>query len=351
VVRAAWESEILEMSATGEPTAMAYHEPPFGPMQGLPGVEAEARVQTRRDVSFKASTRNLGKADLMGIEPREFGLAARFQPDLIPDPAAALNALAADEQAVLVSADMAGRLSLKPGDRLQAVMGDSTADFTVAGIVSYWPGRLPEGGEFVVGNLAYLQDMLGLAPYEVWLRLSPDAGAADVVTALAQRSVKLAEVSESAGQIAAGRREPFRLGIYATLSTGFLVALAALVLTYLLSSTLTLKARAKEMGILRAMGMSARQVALALYTEQLTIVAGAAAAGLTAGTLTAAAYIPVFRQQPGESLLPLRTSGIAGDRLTMLALLALTLAVGAAVAASGLRRLNIGAVLRLGEDG
>ncbi|HWI60861.1 MAG TPA: FtsX-like permease family protein, partial [Symbiobacteriaceae bacterium] len=330
----------------GQATDMAYHEPPYSEVEHLPGAAATARVQTRREVSLTAGTRAVGKADLVGITPVEFGRVAQFRTDLTPDPTAALGSLAADERAVLVSADLARRTGVKPGDRLTAKQGESEAPLVVAGVVAYWPGRLPEQGEFLVGSLPYLQDSLGLAPYDVWVRTHDSES---TVNALRQR--RLASISDTPSQLAAGRREPFRLGIYATLSTGFVVALAAMVLTYLLASGLTLQARAKELGVLRAMGMGARQVAFSLYTEQLLIVAAAAAAGLGAGALAAGWYVPLFRQQPGETVLPVKLATAAGDKAALLITLVVTVAIGAVTIRTQMRRLNVGAVLRLGEDG
>ncbi|HYF91320.1 MAG TPA: FtsX-like permease family protein [Symbiobacteriaceae bacterium] len=350
-LRTVWESEVLEMSPEGEATSMAYREPPFSELEAVPGAAALAKVQTRREVGFVAGSRSLGKMDLVGITPVEFGQVARFLTDLTPGPAASLNALAADEQAVLVSGDLARRAGLKPGDRLTARQGESEAALVVAGIVPFWPGRLPEQGEFVVGSLLYLQDLLGLAPYDVWVRLAPGTDAAAYVGAVSSYGVRLATVADAPSQLAAGRREPFRLGIYATLSTGFVVALAAMVLTYLLASGLTLQSRAKELGVLRAMGMGARQVAMSLYVEQLAVVASAAAAGLGAGALAAGWYVPVFRQQPGETVLPVRIAAVAGDRWSLVLSLAVALAVGVLMIRAQMRRLNVGAVLRLGEDG
>jgi putative ABC transport system permease protein len=349
--RTVWESEVLAVGADGQPTALAYREPPYSELRSLPAVAEQTRVQTRRAVSLSSGARSLGKVDLAGVEPVGFGQVARFHPDLTPDPKAALDALALDEQAVLLSAPLAGRLGLKPGDRLTVKQGDAEAPLVVAGIVPYWPGRLPEGGEFVVGSLSYLQDTLGLAPYDVWLRMAPGADLKQTVQTLQDRGVHLSAMTDARAEVAAGRRAPFRMGIYATLSAGFVVALVVMTLTYLLTAGLTLQSRARELGILRAMGMSARQVSLSLYAEQLTVVGGAAAAGLAAGSLAARLYVPAFRRQPGEALLPLQVAGALSDRLSLIIALGILLVAGVAIIAMQMRRLNVSAVIRLGEDG
>lgn len=351
VLQPAWEAEVEEMNSEGEITSMTFREPPYGPFQNLPGASGTARVQTRKEVALSAGNRSLGRADLLGITPQEFGRTARFLPDLTPAPGAALAALALEERAVLISRPLAERTRLKPGDRLKVRQGESEVELIVAGVVAHWPGRLPEQGEFLVANLPYLQDTLGLAPYAVWLRLEPGAAASQALEALGERQVRLTAATDRRSAVAAGRRQPFRLGIYATLSAGFLVAVLVMALTYLLSIGLTLQARAKELGVLRAMGMPPGQVALSLYVEQLLIMGSAAATGLAAGAWAAALYVPVLRQQPGETILPLRLAAIGGDRLSLLIAFTLTLALGVAAVSLWIKRLDVQAVLRLGEDG
>jgi len=350
-LRAVWESEVTSMASDGSDADLAYREPPYDDLLGLPGAAATTRVQTRKGVSFTSGNRNLGKADLIGLEPQGFAKAARFLSELTPNAGEHLNALATDERSVLLSSSMAQRLGLKPGDQLKAKQESGEALLTVAGVVSYWPGRLPEQGDFVVGSLTYFQDSLSLAPHEVWIRMEQGASATDLYLAVKERGVRITAVDDSRLLVAAGRRQPFRLGIYATLSAGFLVALFVMALTYLLTVGLSLQSRAKELGVLRAMGMPERQVALSLYTEQLLLMAAAAATGLLAGAQAAALYVPVLRQQPGETLLPLRVASVAGERLWLAAAFGLALAVGAGTVAVWLKRLNLNAVLRLGEDG
>lgn len=349
VLQPTWEAEVTELSSEGEVTDMTFREPPYGPFLDLPGA-SPARFQTRKDVTLSAGSRSLGRADLLGITPQEFGRTARFLADLTPAPGPALAALAQEERAVLLSQPLAERTRLKPGDRLKVKQRDSEVELIVAGVVAHWPGRLPEQGEFLVANLPYLQDTLGLAPYAVWFRLEPGTAATQVLKALRDRQVRLTAATDRRSAVADGRRQPFRLGIYATLSAGFLVAVLVMALTYLLSVGLTLQARAKELGVLRAMGMEPGQVALSLYVEQLLIMGSAAAAGLAAGAWAAALYVPVLRQQPGERILPLRLAAIGGDRLSLLIAFALTLGLGVAAVSLWIKRLDVQAVLRLGED-
>lgn len=350
VLEPAWEKAVVSVDRSGQSFAEIYREPPYSLLQGLPGTAAVARVQTRRDVTLFSGNRNLGVGDLQAISPQEFSQVARFRPELTPvHPYHYLNLLAREETSVLVSRALADRVGLKPGDHIQVEQGGIRTTLAVAAIVSYWPGSLADDGDFLVGNLSHLQDTLGLAPYRVWVRLSPGATPGPVYAELQQRQFRLTAVRYADAEIAAGRRAPFRLGVYATLSTGFVAAVAIMALSYLLGVGLTLQSRAKELGVLRAMGMSPREVAASLYVELSGLMAVAMAGGLAAGTVVARLYVPSLRQHD-ELLLPLPPAALAGDWVSWLVTGGVVTAAGAAIAWFWLRRLRMTAVLRLGED-
>lgn len=351
VIRPLWEMEILSVDANGLPEEIIYREPPYEQFRRLPGAVAEAQVQLRPGVNLAAGTKNLGRADLLGITPQAFGQVANFWPELTAQhPVRHLNLLAAEERGALLSRELANRTGLKVGDQIRIRQEEAEVALLVAGIVEYWPGRLPADGEFLVANLHVLQDGLALAPYEIWVRLEPGASVVTLFEAIRERGQRLMSLLDTRSEVARGRREPFRLGTYATLSAGFAVAVLVMALTYLLTVGFTLQSRAKELGVLRAMGMGARKVALSLYLEQLVTVGTAAGAGLLAGGAVAKWYVPILRQQ-AEPLLPLKVADVAGDRLWLLIALALALAAGGATVAVWLKRLNLNTALRLGEDG
>jgi putative ABC transport system permease protein len=353
-LRPLWEHEVISVGSDGLPQAVIWREPPAADVQGLPGVQATARVQKRRDLKLFVGTRNVAQVTVMGIEPQTFGQVTRFYPELSPaSPAAYLNALAQVEQGALVSSDLARRVGLKPGDRVTVRQEEFRANLVVVGLVPYWPGLgtrdLLESPDFVVANLPYLQDRLSLVPYDYWLRLEPGAPLLPLAQTLRERGVRLSSWLDSPSELAAGRREPFRLGVYATLSLGFLVAVVVMMLTYLLSVGLTLQARTRELGVLRAMGMTARQVAGALYLEQLVQMGSALAVGLMAGVLVAAVYVPWLRHR-GEPALPLAVAPVTSDRVWLLLGFGLALVTGLLTVMVWLRRLQVTRAIRLGED-
>ncbi|HLN64861.1 MAG TPA: FtsX-like permease family protein, partial [Symbiobacteriaceae bacterium] len=350
-LRTYWEAEILKANASGKAQSVIYHEPPYSTYQNLPGAAATAKVQLRTGVSLFAGAKLLGNVDFQGIDPQEFGRTALFLPGLPPSPEADLKAMAADESAVLVAQSLADRLGIKPGDTLTAKTDLGEASFTVARIVANWPGRLPGDGEFVVASLSYLQNNLGLEPYDVWVRLKPGADVTQLLQELHDRQALVVDLSGLAVTVADGRREPLRLGMYGMLSAGFVVAVLVMALSYLLNVGTILRSRTKELGVLRAMGMSQRQVAWSLYGEQLLLLGTATATGLAVGGWAGSLYVPVLRVQPGQQLLPIPAASAAAEQFVLLLGGLAVLGMGMQTVSVWMRRLAIGKALRLGEDG
>jgi putative ABC transport system permease protein len=349
-IRTYWEEEMVPGNADGK-TQVLYHEPPYTQLRDLPGSMGTARVQLRTAVPVYAGSRNLGRIDLQAINPQEFGRVARFLPGLPPSPGRLLQAMADDERAALVSRAMADRLGLKPGDNLSVRPGESEAPLVIAGVVDAWPGRLPQDGDFAVISLDYAQDNLGLMPYDTWVRLLPGASLQQFLQTLRDRGVRLLQVESLDVSVALGRREPKRLGLYGMLTAGFIVSLLVMGLGYLLNVGLILQSRAKELGVLRAMGMSTAHVARSLYLEQLILLSGAMITGLLAGRWAGLLYLPVIRRQMGVESLPIQPVSGPVDYLLIILGAVLALGFGMFSVTLWMRRLAIGKTLRLGEDG
>lgn len=349
-IRSYWEQEIVSSAGDGK-TAILYYEPPYAQFRDLPGAVGTARVQLRTAMPIYAGPRNLGRIDLQAINPQEFGRVARFLPGLPPAPEPLLQAMADDERAALVSRTMADRLGLQPGDHLTARLEDGDTPLVIAGVLDAWPGRLPQDGDFAVISLDYAQDNMGLEPYDVWVRLLPGAPLEKVLQALHDRQVRLLQVESLDVSVALGRREPSRLGLYGMLTAGFVVSLLVMGLGYLLNIGLILQSRAKELGVLRAMGVSTAQVARSLYLEQSMLLSAAIATGLLAGRTAGYLYLPAIRRQIGLESLPIQTVSGGVDYLLIILGAVLALGFGMWSVTLWMRRLAIGKALRLGEDG
>lgn len=336
----------------------SYEEPPFHVHQSLPGVEAAARVYVARDaVAISEGGKVIGRGRLMAVDTQEFARVAWFRRDLFGrhHPFAYLNLLGRDEEAVLVNLQFLRRNQLQPGDRITLRTGTGEARLVVYGAVAYWPTLYPgqEGeGDFFVANLDYIQNTLGLRPYQVWLRLQPGASLRAITDELRRQGIYVIQAQDARYQITQTRRDPQRTGLYGVLTVGFLVAAALTVLGFLIHTALSLRQRVLQMGVLRAMGLSAGQLLGALALEQVWTVGSGVAAGTGLGLLAARLFLPFLQlgTAAAERIPPFRLVTDPGDLVRLYAVLAGMLLAGLAYLGALVSRLQIHQAVKLGED-
>src|SRR5690606_16375440 len=109
-------------------------------------------------------------------------------------------------------------------------------------------------GPLFVGNLDYFFEQIGTqVPYYVWLRADPDVGEA-------QLNLRYSGWKTAATHIVREQERPERQGIFGMLSVGFVAAAVLTVLGFFLYALFSLRRRAIEIGVLRAVGLSSRQM-------------------------------------------------------------------------------------------
>lgn len=335
-----------------------YVEPPFHLHETLPEVEAAARVYTARDARAFVGGRAVGAGHLMGIDTEEFARVARFRRDLyLPyHPFDYLNLLGKDEEAVLVHTDFMVRNHLQPGDRITLRAVGRSVDLVIFGAVDYWPtlyGGVGPESDFFIANLHHIQAELGLRPYEVWLTLAPGVTDLQPLTkALAERAVYTLQVEDARQVLTAERRDPQRTGLYGVLTVGFIVSAGLTVLGFLLYAVLSLRSRLLQLGLLRAMGLSVRQLLGALGLEQAYTVGVGMAAGTGFGLLAAHLFVPFLQMgaDPRDQIPPFRIVTDPLDRIRLYAVLGGMLVAGLFTLAVVLSRMQIHQAVKLGED-
>ena len=209
----------------------------------------------------------------------DFFRAARLQPAFVPRPAAT----GAGESSALLAADAAwlspaleARLHLRTGDRIALQSGTGTVDFRIAGTL---PG-LQDAGEALVVDIAAAQEGFGRVGRlsRIDLQLRPGVAAARAREAIAASLPPGLAVSAAAS--ASGRAEAVSRAYRVNLDALAWVALATG--AFLVFSTLALQAarRRQELALLRALGLSRRDLAILLATEAAVLGAIGSAIGI-----------------------------------------------------------------------
>jgi len=320
----------------------------------LPGVQAATRVG-RYPAEIQAGGRRAG-GKLLGIDRPDFPAVAFFREDFASEPFIALiNRLASDPAALLVDQDTWERFHLQVGDTVQVSVnlnGRQTIPFKVAGVTRYFPTLYPEEGPFFIANLEYIFESLGgLQPYEVWLRTAPQADTQAIILGINQLGAAVVTHQDARATLETAFGAPSRQGMLGLLSVGFLAAALLTALGFLLYALLSFQERFIQLGVLRAVGLSRRQMAAALALEQLLLIFMGMAGGTGIAVLTATLFIPhlpvVMGAHPGT---PPYVVAIAWGELRRVYLVfGFVLLAGIGLTLASLARMRIFQALKLGE--
>ncbi|WP_433946169.1 ABC transporter permease [Paenibacillus sp. SN-8-1] len=331
---------------------IVYSEPPFEVFRTLPGVESAARVlQTKGNIVVSGQSAGQGK--IMGIDNVDFSKVAWFRNDLFPaHPFKYLNLLGQYEAAALIPTNLADKYKLKPGDIFTVSIDDQTIDFAVYGIIPYWPNLYPDQAPFVIANLDYIYDQVPMIPYEVWLKMKPGAKVAPIYTKLSEQDITISKIKDVRTELVTQSKLPTRGGVFGILSLGFLVSVIVSLIGYILFWFFNLSGRVVQFGILRAMGLSRRQLTIMLLAEQILTAGLSIVLGIAIGKLAGRLYLPFLQTADNvtSQVPPFRIVFDAKDTQQLYMVVAFMLLMGAGLLLWQIRRLKVHQAVKLGEE-
>ena len=340
-----------------------YFEPSYLPYTQLSGVEHTARVFTKESVSVEYNNQNIENVNFMAIEPYEFGNVVWYRNGLLPHHINDyLNLLTGEPSACLISSSMSKAYKIKCGDSIRiSWQGTDEVDFTVYGIVDYWPSWNPnrdpnqkdEGDPMlVVSNLQYTQDHLGLEPYKVWMKLKPGATSKQVYDSIKEKKLALMNLEDANMNLIKQKNDPFQLAINGALSLGFIISGFISFFGFMLYWILSINSRILQFGIYRAMGLSVRQLIGMIFWEQALTSGVAIAAGVFIGLFSSRLFVPFFQIafDAFTQVPPFKVVAFLSDRIKIYVLVGSTMVLCLGILGLFLSRIKISQAIKLGEE-
>jgi hypothetical protein len=186
---------------------------------------------------------------------------------------------------------------------------------------------------------------------EWWLKVDP-AAAAQVEENLLQAPIAATAVVGRASLARSLASDPVSLGIIGALGLGALAALAFASIGFIVSATVTSSERITEFAILRALGLSARELSAWVSLENAFLLTFGLVAGSALGVILAWLVLPFATlTETGEAAVPTPDIVVPWAAMAPLYLAALVLfAVTVALVSRQVRRAGISTVLRSGEE-
>lgn len=286
--------------ASAEETAGGGLFLPMDEYREFPGVQAATRVGR-----YPAEAQVGGEGTqgtFLGLDRTSFAEPAFWRYDFAGSRLGTLmNSLAASPEGLLVSRAFLADRGLRVGDllRLDVTTPDGVVelDAQVVGALDYFPTwYAAEAGPLFVGNLETLFAQTGgEQPYEVWLRTggAPDGKALDA--ALAERGLFGWRWEEPYTAIGQELGRPERQGLFGQLSVGFIAAALLTVLGFFMYALFSFRQRLINLGILRAMGMSAAQMGVLIAFELGALILSGLTLGTVLGIWISRLFIPYLQ--------------------------------------------------------
>jgi putative ABC transport system permease protein len=360
-------STMFGPSGSGQSTGAAATPAPVGPRWlfipisdhlKINGITAATRVG-RYPATGKFSTGSV-KAEVLGIDRVDYSRIAYWRNDFGPGSLGGLmNALASKSDGVLVQDTVMGQNALKVGDQIHIAVsgGDSNVDMTmvIVGSFRYWPTWYPNkqnATTLFVTNLDYVFEQLGGEnPYNVWLKVKDGTDPSQVAEGVTKLGAAVLSFDDVNTKIVKEQTRPERQGLFGVLSVGFAAAALLTVLGFFLYAIFSFRRRLIELGVLRAIGLSAPQMAAFLGWELLLLLGTGVGAGTLLGVAASRVYIPFMQVglTPETTLLPFLVIIAWPEIYRIYALFGGLFVVALIVLLAFLMRMKIFQAVKLGE--
>lgn len=232
------------------------------------------------------------------------------------------------------------------------------ARLEIAGVVDGFPTVDPNTEDVAVVDLSTALDRYRRAARSIpsvdeqWLALAAGASEARVEAAL------LAEPFDSVSVVGRQRRtdqlrtDPAALATIAAYTVGYGAAAVFAVVVFAVTAVMATRDRRSEIALLRAMGLSPRQLGIWQVAEHTVLVAASLLVGVGIGLALSAVALPLVAvSQEGGPVVPAVRPVYPWVTLAVVELVPLVVLAGVvSVLVARLRRLRLADLLRMGED-
>ena len=348
----------------GDSLKVEYYEPEFDRYEFIEGGNAVTKVLQDKVKVVGGRRPVKEECAIMGIQTKEFGEMVSMPENLLPlDFYDYLNALANTSNGVLLSENMRTEYGYAIGDTLIVDLKNRTFSLKVIGFFNYWPTYKPkeysvgENGELLVKNkymmvtnLSYVQWKADVTPYYVWMNFDESTdGFYDFVE---ENNIKVKAYTDMVVAKDDLRKDALFQGTNGVLSLSFIVILLLCGVGYLIYWILSIRSRELLFGVLRAMGMSKREVFHILFNEQIFCGVLSILVGIAIGAAAAGLYVPIIQNAYAatDQILPLKLVCRKEDLIKLFGTIIAVLITCIMVLLRIVSKSNITGALKLGED-
>ena len=360
-------------------TVTGYVERDFERFENLEGVENATKVLINENAKVSVGKITESYVTLMAVEPYKFSDVAWFRNDLLPFHwYNYLKALQDCPSGIILSRPLADKYEIEPGDLVSVKWsGNEAISAPVLAVVDYWPGINPnepqkkpgkqEGNEeeaassgpneyaqksFAIMNYYYTSTVTDMEPYEVWIKLKEGATSEALYNDISAKKIPIETIKDASQRIISTKNEPRLQGMNGALTLSFVIIMIMTVIGFLIYWVLSIRSRTLQFGILRAMGVTFREIIGMIGYEQILVSGVSIAMSFVIGGVVSDMFVPLFRSMynPAEQVPPFLVCASQSDFIKIYAIIVIMLGGGFAILGGLIKKININKALKLGED-
>lgn len=337
--------------------SIVYKEPDFSVYKDIEGIDIATKVYIDNKFSVYCNDGRLNRnMNIMGIIPHEFGKIAWFNPELMPIHwYSYLNFMTENPDAMLLSRTYERDYFYKAGDKINLNINGCYLEGFVCGFVDYWPTLESKSGgpsDLIIANLDYINKFVPVQPYKVWIKKSPNINDEKLYKNIRMKNLNIVKVKDANQKIIEMKNDPIFQGTNGTLSMGFIATIAITAIGFLIHWIMSIKSRALQFGIFRAMGLTSLNIIQMLIWEQILVSGAAILAGTIIGHLNCKLFVPMIQMalKNSQRILPFKIVKYSGDYIKLYFIIFFILILGFLILARYIKRMKLNQVLKLGED-
>ena len=201
-------------------------------------------------------------------------------------------------------------------------------------------------------NFDYVQIKTAIEPYEVWIDLDDSASVSDFYNSIEESYMEPTKLNVASQEVISEKNDPMLQGMNGALTLGFIIIMIMRFIGFLIYWILSIKARTLQFGILRAMGMTFKEIIGLLFYEQFLVSGMAIVASVIIGGIASNLFVPLFQSLfnsydavPPFSVVPLRS-----DYMKVYVIIGVMLVICFTVLGRIISKIKISQALKLGED-
>jgi putative ABC transport system permease protein len=299
--------------------------PTVAEFEALPGVTTAARVGNY-NAELEVTGGDILRLDFMAVDRIDFAEVAWFREDFADDSLGGLmNRLALSPNSILVPRALMGPLNWREGDEVglevSMARGHAVQDqFVIVGTYDQF-ATIYHQPWTVIGNMDHLFSLAGTDfAHNIWMGVDESVESIELKQAIRRMGIEPTRWRHVPTRIVEEQARMERVGIFGTLSVGFLAAAAMAFLALLVHSYASLQDRMFQFGVLRAVGVMRSQIIGQITIEYIFLTSYGTIAGAVIGSLCSILFSPFFRvtaavRNPLPPLVPL----IAENEIAILA--------------------------------